>query len=482
MGYTIDPKTRYIGLRNSKLSDREVLHLYTSDRIITPRPDVTPTPSQAKTPLSRKASSLLDGKLLAWCKKSIQDYRSYVVVYNMESSWRSGVALCALIHAFCPELRHLIDIETMDQNNVEANNKLAFVIAHQYLNISPKKTGKEMAEDVKVDKLFLFSYISEFYELFKNKTPASLTSSAAADYKQQQQISSSNNGILSKIFGKRRSTTQQGTNDEDPVKKKKSSGKLFSGKKGSYSLAKAEKDSSGTSDVSTLKFRDIKEEGDSGSDQQKAVNGNGGVGVRPKRRIEELSQHLMKQWKGEIPANDAKKPWAALSSSKSSEKCYFCREKVYLVQRCNAEGKFFHRDCFTCHYCKEAMSLRAGDYQYVEEEGNFYCCKSHISLAKTNNDEKMEEEGVDSESNKARTTVEEINPDEIKGEVGDDGGKKLLLPNKPSRFNFFSMVRMFKWTYYMITATVTTIRKSNTDWWRLFFLTLAFGFAHLIFI
>ena len=64
-----------------------------------------------------------------------------------------------------------------------------------------------------------------------------------------------------------------------------------------------------------------------------------------------------------------KKPWAALSSSKSSEKCYFCREKVYLVQRCNAEGKFFHRDCFTCHYCKEAMSLRAGDYQYVEEEG-----------------------------------------------------------------------------------------------------------------
>ena len=57
--------------------------------------------------------------------------------------------------------------------------------------------------------------------------------------------------------------------------------------------------------MSTLKFRDIKEEGDSGSDQQKAVNGNGGVGVRPKRRIEELSQHLMKQWKGEIPANDA---------------------------------------------------------------------------------------------------------------------------------------------------------------------------------
>ena len=79
-------------------------------------------------------------------------------------------------------------------------------------------------------------------------------------------------------------------------------------------------------------------------------------------------------------------------------------------------------------------------------------------------------------------TILEINPDEIKGEVGDDGGKKLLLPNKPSRFNFFSMVRMFKWTYYMITATVTTIRKSNTDWWRLFFLTLAFGFAHLIFI
>uniref|UniRef100_A0A8C9LBL0 LIM zinc-binding domain-containing protein n=1 Tax=Pavo cristatus TaxID=9049 RepID=A0A8C9LBL0_PAVCR len=29
-----------------------------------------------------------------------------------------------------------------------------------------------------------------------------------------------------------------------------------------------------------------------------------------------------------------------------SDVCYFCRKRVYVMERLSAEGKFFHRSCF----------------------------------------------------------------------------------------------------------------------------------------
>lgn len=43
-----------------------------------------------------------------------------------------------------------------------------------------------------------------------------------------------------------------------------------------------------------------------------------------------------------------------------SECCHFCKERVYVVERMTAEGKFFHRNCFRCEYCNTA--LRVGKY------------------------------------------------------------------------------------------------------------------------
>lgn len=52
----------------------------------------------------------------------------------------------------------------------------------------------------------------------------------------------------------------------------------------------------------------------------------------------------------------------------NSEECYFCGERVYLLERISAEGKFFHRTCFTCARCK--ITLRLGGYTFDQDTGD----------------------------------------------------------------------------------------------------------------
>ena len=41
--------------------------------------------------------------LLDWCKEVTSDYKG-VKVTNLTTSWRNGMAFCAIIHHFKPEL------------------------------------------------------------------------------------------------------------------------------------------------------------------------------------------------------------------------------------------------------------------------------------------------------------------------------------------------------------------------------------------
>lgn len=50
-----------------------------------------------------------------------------------------------------------------------------------------------------------------------------------------------------------------------------------------------------------------------------------------------------------------------------SDTCYFCRRRVYVMERLSAEGKFFHRSCFKCEFC--ATTLRLSAYAYALEDG-----------------------------------------------------------------------------------------------------------------
>lgn len=51
-----------------------------------------------------------------------------------------------------------------------------------------------------------------------------------------------------------------------------------------------------------------------------------------------------------------------------SDTCYFCKKRVYVMERLSAEGHFFHRECFRCSVC--ASTLRLAAYAFDSDEGN----------------------------------------------------------------------------------------------------------------
>lgn len=50
-----------------------------------------------------------------------------------------------------------------------------------------------------------------------------------------------------------------------------------------------------------------------------------------------------------------------------SDTCYFCKKRVYVMERLSAEGHFFHRECFRCSVC--ATTLRLAAYAFDSDEG-----------------------------------------------------------------------------------------------------------------
>lgn len=68
-----------------------------------------------------------------------------------------------------------------------------------------------------------------------------------------------------------------------------------------------------------------------------------------------------------------------------SDTCYFCKKRVYVMERLSAEGHFFHRECFRCSAC--ATTLRLAAYAFDGDEGKFFC-KPHFIHCKTNSQQR----------------------------------------------------------------------------------------------
>ena len=103
--------------------------------------------------------------LLHWCKKVTDGYRGGEVT-DMTSSWKNGLAFCALIHRFRP---HLIDYGSLIPTNVYDNNKLAYSIAEKELGIMSLLDPNDMAEMATPDRNSVALYVSQLYEFFKDE-------------------------------------------------------------------------------------------------------------------------------------------------------------------------------------------------------------------------------------------------------------------------------------------------------------------------
>uniref|UniRef100_A0A673JB79 Molecule interacting with CasL protein 1 n=1 Tax=Sinocyclocheilus rhinocerous TaxID=307959 RepID=A0A673JB79_9TELE len=173
--YSIDPSTRYPNVSLSCIKPTQVKRLYDIEDCKAKKPM---KPIIIIKPKKESLRRLED--LLSWCQKNTAGYK-HVKVKDLSESWRSGMALCALIHNFRPEL---IDLSSLDEYNITGTNKLAFDLMEREFGITPVMRASEMTTCGKIDQLSMVVYLTQIRNaLTEKETPTlslSRTRSAAA--------------------------------------------------------------------------------------------------------------------------------------------------------------------------------------------------------------------------------------------------------------------------------------------------------------
>ncbi|XP_024119980.1 protein-methionine sulfoxide oxidase mical2b isoform X1 [Oryzias melastigma] len=213
--YSIDPSTRYPNLNSSCVRPQQVRHLYIGDHHDNDRLEKGVS-ARRSVNLSRKESEVRPGRLLAWCQDQTRGYRG-VDVKDLTSSWRNGLALCALIHQQRPDL---IDYDSLKEEDVAANNQLAFDVAEREFGIQPVTTGREMAAQANPDKLLMVLYLSRFYEAFRS-SPGNGSKEADENIKENSDTNHSLPGLL---LLRKRTPREDKHQEEDSVHKRRRKG------------------------------------------------------------------------------------------------------------------------------------------------------------------------------------------------------------------------------------------------------------------
>nr|XP_042705391.1 F-actin-monooxygenase MICAL3 isoform X23 [Chrysemys picta bellii] len=418
--YSIDPVTRYPNINVNFLRPNQVRHLYDTGDLKDIHLEIENLVNSRTPKLTRNESVARSSKLLGWCQRQTDGYAG-VNVTDLTMSWKSGLALCAIIHRYRPDL---IDFDSLDERNVEKNNQLAFDIAEKEFGISPIMTGKEMASVGEPDKLSMVMYLTQFYEMFKDSIPSSETLDLNAEEKAAL-IASTKSPIsfLSKLgqsisrkrtpkdkkekeldgAGKRRKTSQS-EDEEAPRSYREERPTLVSAlteRRIDAAIGNQNKVKSMATQL-LAKFEENAPVQSTGLRRQpvlpyqERVHNQLSCRQREQGRLAPMpqwKQKYIKMYTGGVSslaeqiANQLQRkeqPKTLLDKKElgslkkefpqnlgGSDVCYFCRKRVYVMERLSAEGKFFHRSCFKCEYC--ATTLRLSCYAYDIEDGKFYC-------------------------------------------------------------------------------------------------------------
>ncbi|XP_047546460.1 F-actin-monooxygenase MICAL2 isoform X6 [Lutra lutra] len=357
--YTLDPGTRYPNLNSSCVRPHQVKHLYITKELHPCALERLGSVRRSMS-LSRRELDIRPSKLLTWCQQQTEGYQ-HVEVTDLTTSWRSGLALCAIIHRFRPEL---INFDSLNEDDAVENNQLAFDVAEREFGIPPVTTGKEMASAQEPDKLSMVMYLSKFYELFQ-ATPLRPVDSWGKNYGENANLSLAKSSIshnyLNLTFPRKR-TPRVDTQTEDSDMNKRR-------RKGFNNL----------DEPSAYPSRSLRS----------SPEGSSGREVGSQNKVKSMASQLLAKFE-----ENSRNPSLLRQESMrkvfplnlgGSDTCYFCKKRVYVMERLSAEGHFFHRECFRCSVC--ASTLRLAAYAFDGDEGKFFC-KPHFIHCKTNSQQR----------------------------------------------------------------------------------------------
>uniref|UniRef100_A0A8C2Z8X6 F-actin monooxygenase n=1 Tax=Cyclopterus lumpus TaxID=8103 RepID=A0A8C2Z8X6_CYCLU len=331
--YAIDPATRYPNLNSSCVRPNQVRHLFIDGHQDSCRLE-RGGHTRRSVNLSRRDSEVRPGRLLTWCQKQTQGYRG-VDVTNLTSSWRNGLALCALIHRQRPEL---IDYDSLNEEDVAGNNQLAFDLAEREFGIQPVTRGKEMAAEAEPDKLLMVLYLSKFFEAFRNSPGNNNNNGQAPSFKTHHKP-------LNPPQPKKRTPRDDNTAEDDSINKRRRKGNHYLTEVGS------------TCTSPTLLSPD-------GPDGELRENKVRSMATQLLAKFEENSSTGKMRSKSVVRKDFP-------PGLGGSDTCHFCTKRVYVMERLSAEGYFFHRECFRCDVCNS--TLRLGGHIFDSQEAKFYC-------------------------------------------------------------------------------------------------------------
>lgn len=336
--YTIDPGTRYPNLNSSCVRPHQVRHLYISTELNSCSLERSAT-IRRPVNLCRRESEIRPARLLTWCQKQTEGYRN-VMITDLTSSWKSGIALCALIHKFRPQL---IDFDSLNEEDHTANLQLALDISEREFGIKSFTAVKELSADQELDKTKMNAYLSKFYELFRG-TPLPASGSRGVDENNEDYPSKevrSNNNVLNLALPRKRVPKDEKKSDgTDPIHKRR--------RKFCSYLEEATNLSSNGSAVR--------------EDREPKENKVRSMATQLLAKFESTPSYTVRRTQG----GSFRRPFPP-----SGDKCHSCERRVYMVERVCAEGLYFHRECFRCSTCSSA--LRQGAHAFDSEQGKLYC-------------------------------------------------------------------------------------------------------------
>ncbi|XP_027128945.1 protein-methionine sulfoxide oxidase mical3a isoform X4 [Larimichthys crocea] len=363
--YSVDPTTRYPNISLNFLKPSQMRHLCDTGESREMRIEIENVINSSTPKLARNDNCLLDkqlqesiarsSKLLNWCQRQTEGYRN-VNVTDLTMSWKNGLALCALIHRYRPDL---IDFDSLDERDQEKNNQLGFDVAEREFGISPCMTGKEMSSVVEPDKLSMVMYLSQFYEMFKDTVPPGDNHHNLSPEDKAALIASTKSPIsfLSKLGQSIAISRKRNPKD----KKEKDVDSLGKRRKTSQSEDE-EVFRSGRDDRPSVILSERKVDSSAGGNTNK-------VKVMATQLLAKFEENAPAQHTGLKRQGSLRKEFPV--NIGGSDVCFFCRKRVYVMERLSAEGKFFHRSCFKCDYC--GTTLRLSSYAFDVEDGKFYC-------------------------------------------------------------------------------------------------------------